>query len=441
MLENNFKKYISENKLFKKKDKLLLALSGGCDSVALFYLLKKFDYNFSAAHCNFKLRDKDSDEDEKFTAELCKKYNIQLFITSFDTIKYAHKNKLSTEEAARKLRYAWFEKIRKNYNFSYIITAHHLNDKIETFFINLIKGTGIRGLRSIKPVNGKIIRPLLFAQKTEIEEFCKKNNITYRTDKSNFDTNFLRNKFRHQIIPFFKEINPKFNKNMNKNFQILSELEKIYQGYIRENIKKVVKQQNMMHYISLNKLLQSDAPISLLYEIIRSYGFNSTQNELIFNSLNNIQTGKIFYSETHRILKTEKFLIIDKKEICRYKNTAINESFKNNENSELSFKILTNIPESLKTDSDTILVDYDKLKFPLYIRNYNSGDYIYPFGMKGKKLLSDFFTDKKINLFERERIKILTTADNMIIWIIGYRFDKRFKITKKTSKILQIRKN
>ncbi len=441
MIEKKFKKYILENHLFEKKDKLLLALSGGCDSVALFHLLIKYNYHFSAVHCNFKLRGKDSDKDEQFVTDLCKRYDIQLFKTSFNTTEYAEQNKLSLEEAARNLRYDWFEEVRYRNNFAFILTAHHLNDKIETFFINLIKGTGIKGLRSILPKNDKVVRPLLFAERKEIKKFCQNNNIQYRTDKSNNDTNFLRNKLRHQVVPVFSEINPKFSESMNKNFQILSELENIYQEYIQENINNIVSYRNNLYYIDLEKLLQSSAPISLMFEIIRSFGFNSARNELIFKSLNTLQTGKIFYSDTHRILKTEKFLIIDKKKYSDNNTLYITEKLNNNDIPELSFSILKKIPEILKTDSDTVLIDFEKIRFPLIVRNYSEGDFFFPFGMKGKKLLSDFFTDKKINLFERERIKLLTTADNQIIWIIGLRSDERFKITKHTQKVLQIRKN
>ena len=441
MIDKDFKQFVSKNNLFKKEDKLLLALSGGCDSVALFHLLKDSGYNFSAAHCNFKLREQDSEEDEKFVFNLCRKYNIQLFVKSFDTKKYASENKLSIEDAARKLRYAWFEKIRSENNFDYIITAHHLNDKIETFFINLAKGTGIKGLRSISAKNKKIIRPLLFANRNEIEEYCRKNKITHRTDKSNFDTYFLRNKIRHEILPIFSEINPKFLQSMAKNFRIFSDIENIYSEYIKNKVKEIVKIHNTLHYISLDKLLKTSAPFTLLYEIIRLYGFKSAQNELIFNSLNTLQTGKIFYSETHRLLKTKDYLIIDTKNKIQSEDILIYKDLDNKNCPELSFSISEKIPGNLKTDSNTALLDFDKLKFPLIIRHYKKGDYFFPFGMNGKKLLSDYFTDKKINLFEREKIKIITTSDNKIVWITGQRIDNRFKISKNTKKILQIRKN
>ena len=442
MLPEKFENYIKQNKLFHKEDKILLALSGGCDSVALFWLLKKLNYKFSAAHCNFNLRNKDSENDEIFTENLCNKSDIQLFKTSFKTKEFAENNKLSIEDAARKLRYAWFEKIRIENNFSYILTAHHLDDKIETFFINITKGTGIKGLRSISAKKNNIIRPLLFAKKEEIENYCSENNIRYRTDQSNFDTDFLRNKFRHEILPAFKKINPKFQNRMLKNFEIFNDLEKIYNDYIESNKQIVIENRKNLIYIDLEKLLNTPAPLSLLYEIIRPYGFKSSQNEHILTNINNLQTGKLFFSKTHRILKDTKYLIIDT--VSETKKNELfyieNETELNEFPVKLSFERTQTIPSELKTENDTALINEDKLSYPLLLRKFKEADYFYPFGMKGKKLLSDFFTDKRINRFERENCWILTTNKNEIIWLIGYRTDDRFKITEKTQKILQIKR-
>ncbi len=441
MLPEQFENYINRNELFNKQDNLLLALSGGCDSVALLRLLKERKYKFSAAHCNFNLRDNDSEKDQLFTENLCKKFGIQLFIKSFDTKKFASENKLSLEDAARKLRYTWFEEIRRKNNFSYILTAHHLDDRIETFFINLTKGTGIKGLRSILPKTEHIVRPLLFARRSDIETYCTENKIKFRTDKSNFDTYFLRNKFRHEILPALKKINPKFTDSMSKNFQIFSEFEKIYDNYIENGKNAVLKKDKNLIYINLEKLFKSPAPSSLLFEIIRPYGFNSSQNQHIISNINNLQNGKLFFSKTHRILKNTGFLTIDtikseKSEIFTIDKTTnfIDVPLK------LSFLHTNDFPSSLKTDNNTALVDVGKINFPLKIRKPKTADFFYPFGMKGKKLLSDFFTDNKINRFKRENSWILTTYKDEIIWIIGYRTDDRFKITKKTTNILQVKR-
>lgn len=441
MLPEKFENYISKNNLFNKQDKILLALSGGCDSTALFQLLKNLNYKFSAAHCNFNLRNKDSDDDELFVKKLCKNSDIQLFNTSFNTKKFAETNKLSIEDAARKLRYSWFEKIRSQNNFSYILTAHHLDDRIESFFINLTKGTGIKGLRSILPKNNFIVRPLLFAKKEEIENYCINNNIQYRTDQSNYDTYFLRNKFRHEILPVLKKINPKFQDSMVKNFHIYNEFENIYNDYIETKKKFISEVRKNLIYIDLEKLLKSLAPLSLLFEIIRPYGFKSSQCRHILNNINNLQTGKLFFSKTHRILKDTKYLIIDTLKIEKNEIFYFDKEITHSEIPiKLSFSYSDIIPSEFKTDKDTALVDADRISYPLIIRKYKKGDRFNPFGMKGEKMLSDFFTDNKINLFERENIWILTTKEDEIIWIIGYRTDNKFKINENTKKILQIKR-
>ncbi|MCF6184536.1 MAG: tRNA lysidine(34) synthetase TilS [Bacteroidales bacterium] len=442
MLSEQVEKYIIQNLLFEKNDKILVALSGGADSTALLHILKNLNFTVAAAHVNFKLREKDSDEDELFTEKLCSKLNIQLFKISFNTKKIAEKNKLSIEETARTLRYNWFEEIRTQHNYKYIATGHHLDDRIETFFINLTKGTGIKGLRSILAKNNHIVRPLLFASKDNIENYCSENKIQYRTDKSNFDTNFLRNKFRHKILPVFSEINPKFTESMLKNFRIYSEFEDIYKQYIGNEIRNITEFNEKLLYIDIKRLLIAVAPVSLLYEIIHPYGFKSSQNEHIFNNINNLQSGKIFYSQTHRLLKDRNFLIIDK--IQHNKKDEIFLIDKNTETVNnpinISFKLLTKFPGTFKTDKFTVYADVDKLNYPLKIRKFKQGDYFCPFGMKRKKLLSDFFTDEKINLFKKEKIWLLTTFNDEIVWIFGYRADNRFRITSNTENILQIKR-
>ncbi len=440
MLTKKVSEYIEEEHLFTKDDDILLALSGGCDSAALFHILKTLKYKFSVAHCNFKLRGKDSDKDEEFVKELAKHNNIKIYTASFDTEEFARKNKLSVEDAARKLRYNWFEELRINRKFSCIATAHHLNDRIETFFINFTKGTGIKGMRSILPKNNNIVRPLLFAPKNEIKSFCAEKKIKYRTDKSNFDNYFLRNNLRNNILPAFKKINPKFEETMSKNFSILTDIEKIYLAYINLKKSEILNIKNKLIFIDTEKLLQTDAPNTVLFEIIRPYGFNSSQSSHIILNINTIQTGKLFYSDTHRLLKDRKYLIMEKTEEDDFKSFQISDLQHNNEYSpKFSLKIIKKTENiNLKANNSTVFFDADKVKFPLTVRKARNADFFVPFGMKGKKLLSDFFTDLKINLFEREKVLLLVTSKNEIIWVIGYRADNRFKVTDKTKKILKI---
>ncbi|NOZ35126.1 MAG: tRNA lysidine(34) synthetase TilS [Chlorobi bacterium] len=442
MLSEQVEKYIVQNLLFEKSDKILVAFSGGADSVALLHILKNLNFTVAAAHVNFKLRGKDSDEDELFTEDFCYKLNIQLFKISFNTKKIAEKNKLSIEEAARTLRYNWFGEMRMQHNYKYTATGHHLDDRIETFFINLTKGTGIKGLRSILAKNNDIVRPLLFTSKDEIKNYCSENKLNYRTDYSNFDTKFIRNKFRHKVLPVFSEINPKFKESMLKNFRIYSEFEDIYKQYIENETRNITEFNEKLLYINIKRLLSAAAPVSLLYEIIHHYGFKSAQNEHIFNNINNLQSGKIFFSGTHRLLKDRNFLIVDKIHIPKKEDIFLIEKgiYSINEPLNISLKFLKKLPDTLKTDKKTALINTDKLTYPLKIRKFKTGDYFFPFGMNGKKLLSDFFTDEKINLFEQEKIWVLTSSKNEIIWIIGYRTDNRFRIESNTENILEIKR-
>jgi len=438
-LLEKLEEYIVENDLFNKDHKLLIAVSGGCDSTALTYLLNESGYKIKLAHCNFRLRGKESEKDETFIKDLALTLNLELFTTSFNTTGFAEKNKYSVEEAARILRYNWFESLRKKHKLDYILTAHHLNDKIETFFINLIAGTGIKGLRSIQAKKGHIIRPLLFAKQNEVKLYCSENNISYRIDKSNYDTNFVRNKIRHEVIPRFTEINPNISDTMSSNFDILNDLEKIYKAYININIKQTVKLIDNHVFINIESLLKSHAPISLLFEIIAPCGFNSSQTKDILSSLPHLQSGKFFLSENYKILKDRKDLIISKIEAKADENHIITSVIKSvNEPIRLTFKRIKKSSEiNFTGDNNIALLDADKIKYPLTLRTRKKGDYFYPLGMAGKKLLSDFFTDIKLNQIEKDKTYFLI-SDNKIVWIIGHRIDDRFKITDKTQNILKI---
>ncbi len=437
-MQTRFEKYISENNLFETKDKILATVSGGADSVVMLHLLLNAGYYCGIAHCNFMLRGKDADDDEIFTQNLANKLKIPFFVARFETKKIAKINKYSIEEAARILRYNWFEEIRKNEKFNYIATAHHANDNTETFFINLTAGTGIRGLSGIKNKIGKIVRPILFAQKNDIEKYCTEKKIKFRTDKSNFENKFIRNKFRNKILPIFKEINPSFHRTMNQNIKILNDIEKIYVNAIKEAKKKCITKKNNQIIIDINNLKSQTAPETFLFEFLKKYNFSSRQSSDIFNSIDK-ESGKQFFNKKYKLIKDRKHLIITENRVVKFNEKKIKKNKKEITNPiQLKIEIyIRNNNFVIDKNPNIAYIDADKINFPFTVRNWKKGDFFYPLGMRGRKLLSDFFIDNKFNRFQKESIFLLCCGDK-IVWIIGKRLDNRFKINKNTKKILKI---
>lgn len=430
-------KYI--HKLINLNDytKIIVGVSGGPDSVALLHILNKLGYECIAAHCNFHLRMAESKRDELFVRNLCNTLKVKLECVDFDTKKYAKDNKLSIEMAARQLRYEWFEKIRSDNNAEAIATGHHADDNAETMLLNLIRGTGIKGLSGIPPINGKIIRPLLTCTREEILKYLHDNSLTYITDSTNLQNDFSRNKIRNQVIPILKEINPSVQHTFSKSIFRFRELNSFYEQCIEEKIADVVYKSEDQTLINIEKLCSNSSPALILYEILYPMGFHPDVIEKVFQNLQN-ESGKLFNSHNYRLLKDRNYLIItankDKSilvyNISHYEDTVF-----------IPFKMKIERFErdkiqSLKTDKNTIFVDADKIKFPLTIRNWQKGDVFFPFGMKGKKKLSDFFTDEKLSRNEKENIEVLI-SENEIIWIIGYRADDRFKVTEKTQNVIR----
>jgi tRNA(Ile)-lysidine synthase len=442
--------YIQKKNLFSSSEKILLTVSGGMDSVLMCELFHKAKLNFGIAHCNFQLRAKESDEDELFVETLAEKYNVPFHSIKFETAAFAKKNKLSIQVAARELRYQWFEEIREQYNYQYIATAHHQDDSIETFFINLIRGTGIAGLHGILPKQGTIIRPLLFTTRKEIEAYTKKHKLNYREDSSNASDKYVRNKIRHQLIPVLKELNPSFESAVNMSIQHLREVELIYKNDIEAKRAKVVKtspqpspqerEQVSVYTISIRSLKKLIPLNAYLYEFLKPFNFNASTVEEIIAALDG-ESGKQFFSLTHRLIKDRKFLLVDSLELrVKSKNILTFHIKKNQREFEADgLKIKFNSePKTqdfkLKTLNSQAALDFDILNFPLEIRKWQTGDAFYPFGMKGKKKLSDFFIDKKLSIAQKENTWLLTSAGN-VVWVIGQRIDERFKITDKTRKI------
>lgn len=439
---NLFTTYIKKEKLFSKTDNILLTVSGGIDSVVMCELFHKAGLKFGIAHCNFQLRGDESEGDENFVEELAEKYRVQFHSVSFDTSAFAKKNKLSIQVAARKLRYDWFEEIRTQFDYSFIATAHHQDDSIETFFINLIRGTGIAGLHGILPKQNNIIRPLLFTNKDQIELFAKKNKLEYREDSSNASDKYVRNKIRHKLIPILKELNPNIHKTIAEDIQRLSDTEKVYKKEIVDKRSKIIKEDKNGIQISIKELKKLNPIEPYLFEFLYPLGFNSATVDEIIESLNG-QSGKQFFSATHRLIKDRDFLFLesrDKNQESRLKKKGNhfikkNQTELSNDTLRLNFKTISKSTNyELRTTNSIANIDFDKLEFPLEVRKWKNGDIFYPLGMKGKKKLSDFFIDKKISISEKENIWLLTSK-NEIVWVIGLRLDDRFKVTDKTKKI------
>ncbi|MDU8886280.1 tRNA lysidine(34) synthetase TilS [Yeosuana sp. MJ-SS3] len=430
----NFQEHINLKLDFLKESKLLIAISGGIDSVVLTHLCAKTNFNISLAHCNFNLRGKESDADEDFILKLAENLNLEVFIQNFSTEDYANEKKLSIQMAARELRYHWFVELAEQLNFDYILTAHHADDNLETFLINLTRGTGLDGLTGIPEINDKIVRPLLKFSREHIEAYAKDNNLNWREDSSNASTKYVRNKLRHEVIPNLKEINSQLLQSFNNTLQHLKDVNEIVEDRIEAVSDDVVKHisKSEIHY-NIAEIQKLNNPKAYLYELLKDYNFNEWDDVL---NLLKAQSGKFITSDSHRLLKDREKLILSKKHSDNYNVISISEVSQHIEIpiGRLNLELVKQIEE---TGISSIYVDKDLLKFPLYVRQWEKGDYFYPFGMHGKKKLSKYFKDEKLSLLEKENTWLLC-SENDIVWIINKRLDNRFKITEATEKIVKI---
>lgn len=429
---NRFKKFISDKNLFTPEHKLLVAVSGGMDSVVLAQLCHKAGYKFGIAHCNFGLRGDESEGDEKFVEQLANKFNVQFHTKHFDTKAFADTQNISVQMAARQLRYEWFEELRKANKYDRIVIAHHKDDEIETLFINLIRGTGIGGLHGIPLQRDKIVRPLLFAARADIENYAKSNKLLFREDSSNSSDKYIRNKLRHKVIPVLREINPNLGAAISRDIEHFQQVEKIYREAIGEKLAKlIVKRKNGIE-VDVRKLLKLDPVSVYLFELLQPYGFNETACHDVLKAMIDDRTGRRFFSATHRLVTDRLRLIITSNAVSGEEEYLIQPGVKKI-TEPLSLTVSKskagsyNISRSARVAS----VDFDKLKFPLAIRKWRKGDAFRPLGMKHKKKLSDFFIDSKFSLIDKENTWLLTSGAD-IVWVIGYRIDDRFKVTDKT---------
>ncbi|MBE6287422.1 MAG: tRNA lysidine(34) synthetase TilS [Mediterranea massiliensis] len=422
MIRQKVIQYIKQHHLFSVKEKVVVALSGGADSVALLHLLIDNGYICEAAHCNFHLRGAESDRDELFVRELCLAKGIKLHVRHFDTRQIASEKHISIEMAARELRYQWFEELRKESLSAVIAVAHHQDDSVETMLLNLLRGSGIQGLRGIRPKNGHIVRPLLCLSRKEITDFLEHIGQPYVTDSTNLQDEYTRNKIRLQLLPLMQEINPSIKDTLLNTAQYLNDTATLYEISIDEGKKRVLTPEG----INIDNLLKEPVPQLLLFEILHPMGFNAAQIDDIFKSLQG-QSGKRFYSSKWQIVKDRKQLIFSLPEknispILEIKKVAIDDSF------------------VIPRNKSVACIDVDKLKAPLSVRRWQTGDWFIPFGMKGRKKVSDYLTDCKFSLFQKKQVWVVCSG-NDIVWLIGERTDNRFRIDNqsKTALIISIK--
>jgi tRNA(Ile)-lysidine synthase len=425
-------------KHFSKKQKpVLLACSGGRDSMVLAQILLQLRIDFGIAHCNFQLRGNESDDDELFVKDYALQNNLPFFSTSFNTKQVAADNKKGIQETARELRYQWLEEIRRKHNFGFIATAHHANDNVETLLINLFKGTGLSGLHGIREVNGNIIRPLLFATRENINEFISTNHISFREDSSNSSEKYLRNDLRLNIIPKIEKTFPNAILQVSESIFRFAQAEMLYKKTIEKQIKKLVQQRGDDVYIPVLKLLKSDVKETLVYEIFSGYEFNAAQVAPIV-LLASAESGKFIENEQYKIIKDRDFLILTQKKETSSQFYIVEQFPSSFQTIEGKFSICLSEENNIVDDSNIALIDFKELEIPLIIRRWRSGDYSYPLGMgMKKKKLSRFFINQKIPLNEKEKMWVFE-SNKRIVWVAGLRLDERFKIKPSTTKVLRV---
>lgn len=421
MIQQRVIQYIEKEHLFSSNDKILVALSGGADSVALLCVLHTAGYPCEAAHCNFHLRGEESNRDELFVRQLCRKYGIHLHTIDFNTTQYATEKRISIEMAARELRYNWFEKIKKECKANVIAVAHHQDDSVETMLLNLIRGTGITGLLGIRPRNGAIVRPLLCINREEIIRYLQQIGQDFVTDSTNLEDEYTRNKIRLHLFPLMQEINPSVKNSLIETSNYLNDVATIYNKVIDETKKKIITPEG----IRIDALLDAPTPETLLFETLHPLGFNSAQIKDIASSLHG-QPGKQFISKEWRVIKDRNLLLL--------------ESIRPEDGTTLPYQLIKEEREyspdfQIPRDKKTACFDADKLTEEIHCRKWRTGDTFIPFGMKGRKKVSDYLTDRKFSISQKERQWVLCCGER-IAWLIGERTDNRFRIDETTKRVI-----
>ncbi len=429
--------YIRQHKLLTTNAHVIVGVSGGADSVVLLHVLLLLGYDCVIAHCNFHLRMEESKRDEEFVRNLSKSLHLPFYSIDFETTKYAKEQHKSIEMAARDLRYEWFYQLSEKLDAQAIAVAHHADDSIETMLMNLVRGTGLRGMTGISPRNGKVIRPLLCCTREEIENYIIGHDLDNITDSTNATLDYQRNKFRNVVLPLLEEINPSVRQTLYNSLERFEGTLAIYNQAI-DNIKnKIVLIENDLIKLDIEEIKkQIDVP-TVLYELLQPYGFGKAVLEQIIIHLEG-ESGKLFYSDTHRLLKDREYLIINKIELNLNEEFFIPES-----KTEIAIpfplkisKIKLSFDFRVSKEKNCIHVDASRLNFPLHLRRWNEGDSFYPFGMNNRKKISDFFIDNKLSIIEKEQSWLLLSGDE-IVWVVGQRMDNRYRVTDETKDVFQ----
>lgn len=438
--------YILENNLFTHSDNILVGVSGGRDSIALLFALKSLKYNVAAAHCNFHLRGAESNRDQQFVEDFCSNHSIPLFKTDFQTEEYSKSKHLSIEMGARELRYGWFDNLLDSEHFDYIAIAHHSDDVIETFLINMSRGTGLQGLTGIKPKNGRIVRPMLCVTREEVTAFITENNLGFVDDSTNFESVYMRNKMRNIIIPSLQEANPTFKKSLLTSIENLNQAFSFNQYYLNLLRKEVVTETDDEVVVDLERIIDSVHRDYVCFELLRTYGFSPKMCKDILSSATkkNCQGDQFLSNLGFKAIINRKKFVIKKNNSTFAQDISSEEIYTidsdvNVIEKPLSLKFSKSKVEDfiLRKESAVCNIDSDLIEFPLVLRHWKKGDTFVPFGMKGRKKLSDFFIDEKLSIFEKESVWLLTSGDE-IVWVVGLRSDNRFRITKNTKRVLTI---
>ncbi|QEM13834.1 tRNA lysidine(34) synthetase TilS [Mucilaginibacter rubeus] len=432
---NQFVNFIEQNSLFTPATKILAAVSGGIDSVLMVHLLKAAGYDFGIAHCNFQLRGDEALRDQAFSRSLAATLDIPFHTVNFDTEQYAADNKISIQMAARDMRYQWFDTISQQSGYEAIALAHHQNDTIETILLNLTRGTGIAGLHGILPKNGKLVRPLLFLTRAEIQTIVTAEGLTFVEDSSNASAKYARNKIRLEVVPKLKELNPSLEKTFENSLLHFRDLELLLELKLEELRQTLLQIHDDGIYLSIAEVKQLNPKRLLLFKLLNEYGFNEATIDDLIDSLDK-HSGRVFESGTHTLLLDRDNIILKPRSTVLPVEIIINDK-----DHEAHFGVYRvnllhdNSPLIVKDNPMAVSIDADKLIYPLRVRTWNEGDYFFPLGMKGKKKLSDFFINQKVPLHQKEEIPILVNGNGEIMWIGGYRPDERYKVSDNTKKV------